>query len=283
MLTAETLFESPDIAIREFRCTAGPSARPFVEVHTRHVLSIVRDGSFGYRFEGRAHELVPGSILTGRPGAEFVCTHEHHGCGDRCLSFHFSEAAAADLSLGAATWAAGGIAPLAPAAVGAALAQAAAAGASDVGPAEAARLFAAGVDALVTPRARVPHRAGARDRRRAVDAAVWLEDHAAQPVDLDQAAAVAGLGRFHFLRVFTQVAGVTPHQYLLRCRLRRAAGLLAETDLPVTAVAYDAGFADLSNFVRSFGRAAGMAPTQFRQRARGRAAGPRAPRRRAAR
>jgi AraC-like DNA-binding protein len=62
---------------------------------------------------------------------------------------------------------------------------------------------------------------------------------------------------------------VTPHQYLLRCRLRRAAGLLADDGRPVTEVAYEAGFADLSNFVRSFRRAAGVSPRTFRKAARG--------------
>ena len=63
--------------------------------------------------------------------------------------------------------------------------------------------------------------------------------------------------------------GVTPHQYLLRVRLRHAARLLAEETRPVTEVALDVGFADLSNFVRSFRRAAGVSPSRFRAAARG--------------
>ncbi|MGH7043408.1 MAG: helix-turn-helix domain-containing protein, partial [Acetobacteraceae bacterium] len=50
---------------------------------------------------------------------------------------------------------------------------------------------------------------------------------------------------------------------------RQAARLLAEDHLAVTDVAFEAGFADLSNFVRSFGRAAGMSPRRFRACARG--------------
>jgi len=55
----------------------------------------------------------------------------------------------------------------------------------------------------------------------------------------------------------------------VRTRLRRAARLLAEGDSPVTEVALDSGFADLSNFVRSFHRAAGTSPREFRRAARG--------------
>ena len=78
-----------------------------------------------------------------------------------------------------------------------------------------------------------------------------------------------GLSSFHFLRLFSQVLGVTPHQYLVRSRLRHAARLLADDDRPVTAVALDVGFADLSNFVRTFHRAAGVSPRGFRQAAKG--------------
>jgi AraC-like DNA-binding protein len=71
------------------------------------------------------------------------------------------------------------------------------------------------------------------------------------------------------LRLFSGVLGVTPHQYVVRSRLRRAARLLAEEDKGVTDIAYDVGFGDLSNFVRTFHRAAGMSPLKFRQASRG--------------
>ena len=79
----------------------------------------------------------------------------------------------------------------------------------------------------------------------------------------------AGVSPFHFLRLFSSVLGVTPHQYLVRSRLRHAARLLAETGPSITDIAYDVGFGDLSNFVRSFHRAAGVSPRRFRQASRG--------------
>ena len=63
--------------------------------------------------------------------------------------------------------------------------------------------------------------------------------------------------------------GVTPHQYLVRSRLRRAARLLSERERSVTDIAIDVGFGDLSNFVRTFHRAAGVSPTEFRRAAAG--------------
>ena len=102
-----------------------------------------------------------------------------------------------------------------------------------------------------------------------MEAALWLEQHAHQAVDLETVSQQAGLSPFHFLRLFARVLGVTPHQYLVRCRLRHAARLLADPTRSVTDVAFDVGFADLSNFVRTFRRAAGVSPRAFRKAATG--------------
>jgi AraC-like DNA-binding protein len=96
-----------------------------------------------------------------------------------------------------------------------------------------------------------------------------MDQHSQRRIDLDDAAQAVGLSPFHFLRLFAGVLGVTPHQYLVRSRLRHAACLLADCDRSVTDVAYDVGFGDLSNFVRTFHRAAGVSPRGFRRAARG--------------
>jgi AraC-like DNA-binding protein len=96
-----------------------------------------------------------------------------------------------------------------------------------------------------------------------------MEAHSHQAIDLQSAAKEVGLSSFHFLRLFAGVLGVTPHQYLVRSRLRHAARLLAEGARPITDVALDVGFGDLSNFVRTFHRAAGVSPRSFRRAAKG--------------
>ena len=55
----------------------------------------------------------------------------------------------------------------------------------------------------------------------------------------------------------------------MRIRLRRAARLLADGGRSITDVAFGVGFGDLSNFVRTFHRAAGVSPRAFRQAAKG--------------
>jgi|SRR5581483_8974101 len=268
-MIARGLLRRNAISVFDFRCDAGPADRPFVELHDNHSLSYVRKGSFGYRLRGRTFELVAGSVLIGRPGDEYVCTHEHHACGDECLSFHLSPALVEVIGDAARHWRVGALPPLPELMVLGELGQAAAEGRSDIGLDEVGLLLAARFLEVVSGRAPKPAATTARDRRRAVEAALWIDANAHEPIDLEAAAAEAGLSPFHFLRLFRDVLGVTPHQYLVRCRLRRAARLLAQDVRPVTDIALDVGFADLSNFVRTFHRAAGVSPRGFRRAARG--------------
>lgn len=267
-----TEVQTDAIGIASYRCDAGPDAQPFAELHEGYSVSYVRKGSFGYRTRGQAYELVTGSVLVGRPGDEYVCTHDNHVCGDECLAFHLSPGFVDLIGGDSKAWRAGGLPPLAELMVIGELAQAVAEGQGDAGLDELGIWFASRFVEVVSGRRKSvpPSTATARDRRRAVDAAVWIDANSRHDIGLDGAAAEAGLSSFHFLRLFSQVLGVTPHQYLVRSRLRHAARLLAEDEgRPVTEVALDVGFADLSNFVRTFHRAAGVSPSGFRKAARG--------------
>jgi len=149
------------------------------------------------------------------------------------------------------------------------LAQAAADGRSDIGLDEIGQVFAGRFVEVVSGRSHAPAPAKARHRRRAVETALWIDANSHKEIDLEDAASEAGISPFHFLRLFSSVLGVTPHQYLVRSRLRHAARLLADDDRPITEIAYDVGFGDLSNFVRTFHRAAGVSPRRFREASRG--------------
>ena len=149
------------------------------------------------------------------------------------------------------------------------LAQATAEGDSETGLDELGMLMVARFVAIVSGRQPGSVEARAYDRRRVVEAALWIDANAHEPIDLESVAGKFGLSSFHFLRLFAKVLGVTPHQYLIRCRLRRAARLLAEDARSITDIALDVGFADLSNFVRTFHRTAGVSPRSFRRAARG--------------
>ncbi len=267
-MAASTIFRNGSISVIDNRCEMGPADAPFVEQHDGFSVSYVRKGSFGYRARGEAFELVAGSILVGHPGDEYMCTHDHMH-GDECLSFFLAPEAVEMICGRTEVWRTGGVPPLSELMVLGELAQSAAEGASDVGLDEVGLLFAARLVDVVSGLQRGRPEAAARDRRRAVEAALWIDASSHEPIDLESAAAEAGLSPFHFLRLFSSVLGVTPHQYLIRSRLRRAARLLADDARSITDIAFEVGFGDLSNFVRTFHRAAGVSPRTFRQAAKG--------------
>lgn len=257
------------LRIFEYRCAAGPVDTPFTEVFDDFSLSYVTRGSFGCCTRGRHFELVAGSFLVGRRGDEYRCSHEHHDGGDVCLSFHWSSAALDAIEVSARAWTSGALPPAAPLAMLGSLGRARAASGACVGLEEIALRLALGFSRSGSQRAAPrPARPTLRDRRRAIEAALFIDTHASEPLRLEQIATLAGVSQFHFLRLFARVTGFTPHQYLVRARLRRAAELLAEPDRRISDIAFEAGFGDLSNFVRTFHRAAGMSPGRFQRLSR---------------
>jgi AraC family transcriptional regulator len=269
-MAVATLFENASLSVVDYHCTAGPQDRPYVELHRQHSLSYVRRGSFGCRARGRDYELVAGSLLIGQAGDEYMCTHAHHVCGDECLSFQFAPELIDQFGRDTTLWRRVRLPPLPQTMVLGELGQSAARGCSNVGLDELAMVLAAcciRLDAGEPPAKDLA--VAARDRRRAVDTAMWIDVHSHERVDLERAAKTAHLSSFHFLRIFSRTLGVTPHQYLLRSRLRHAARLLADDKRSVTSVALEVGFNDISNFVRSFHRAAGVSPRVFQQATRG--------------
>jgi AraC-like DNA-binding protein len=268
-MPATTVLRRAHVTVVDYRCAVAPAdGPPQTEVHRTFSLSYVRKGTFGCRMGRKSFELTPGSILIGCPSVEYTATHEH-AYGDECLSFHFSpelvEAAGGSVGL----WQRGALPPVPELLVIGELGQAAVEGRSDLGADEPGMLLATAFVDVVSGRTRPSRPPTAHDRRRAVHAAQWLDAHSNEDVDLDDAATQSGLSRFHFLRVFSSVLGVTPHQYLVRARLRHAARMLASDRRPIMDIAFDVGFGDLSNFVRSFHRAAGVSPRAFRHVAKG--------------
>src|SRR5205814_1196458 len=122
-----------------------------------------------------------------------------------CLSFHFTPALIDTIGERKRAWKIGALAPLPELMVVAELAQAAADGDSDVGVEEAGMLLAARFVDTASGQERRSEAASPRDRRRAVETAMWLDQYSHRPLDLDAAAREAGLSPFHFLRLFSKV------------------------------------------------------------------------------
>ncbi|WP_170198682.1 AraC family transcriptional regulator [Thermopolyspora flexuosa] len=100
----------------------------------------------------------------------------------------------------------------------------------------------------------------------AVEAArAYLRDNYAADVTLDELARVAGLSPFHFARLFRRHVGMPPHAYQLQVRISHAKRLLLR-GMPVSRVAQETGFFDLSHLTRHFKRHVGVAPGSYPQR-----------------
>jgi AraC-like DNA-binding protein len=91
-----------------------------------------------------------------------------------------------------------------------------------------------------------------------------LKQNYAERVQLVSLAAIAGMSKFHFVRAFTAILGITPHRYQLLLRLAKAKAMLHEGS-DIAQVAAHAGFWDQSHFDRSFRLFVGMTPTQYQK------------------
>ena len=93
-----------------------------------------------------------------------------------------------------------------------------------------------------------------------------VDRHFAEPLDLDALAAVSGLSKFHFLRLFASTYGATPAAYLSERRIERAQDLLRATTLSVTEVCHAVGFSSLGSFSSRFAQVTGEPPSAFQRR-----------------
>jgi AraC-like DNA-binding protein len=254
-------------------CTAGPDDRTYEERHREVSVSIVVAGSFEYRAAvgsaAREALMTPGSVFLGNAGQCFACGHSH-GAGDRCVSFHFSpgyfERLFADAGVRAP--ARFPVLRLPPARATAPFVTRACVGLLD----PAATSWEELGLALAAAAIRLAHETtdgggrtlSSRDLSRVSDVVRSIERDAGHDLTVASLAGEAGLSPYHFLRTFRRLTGVTPHQYVLRMRLRDAALRLVRQPAKVLDVALDAGFGDVSNFNHAFRAEFGVSPRRYR-------------------
>jgi transcriptional regulator GlxA family with amidase domain len=92
----------------------------------------------------------------------------------------------------------------------------------------------------------------------------YVVSHIEENITIQVLASIVGLSRFHFTRAFKQSEGVTPHQFLLQCRVKRVQELLTATELPLSQIALAAGFSDQSHCSRRFRELVGITPSRYR-------------------
>jgi AraC family transcriptional regulator len=95
--------------------------------------------------------------------------------------------------------------------------------------------------------------------------AAYIEEHVADDIPLATLAELVRLSPYHFCRSFKSSFGMPPHRYHAHRRIERAKQLLANRELPVTAIALDVGFSETSTFTAAFHRLTGQTPTSYRR------------------
>ena len=93
----------------------------------------------------------------------------------------------------------------------------------------------------------------------------FVNDNLATDLGLSEMAGVANLSRYHFSRQFKRSTGLSPHQYVIQRRVKRARELLSNTDLPVGDVASAVGFTHQSHLAQHVRRHFGVAPSALRR------------------
>ncbi len=93
----------------------------------------------------------------------------------------------------------------------------------------------------------------------------YIEAHFASPLSLSDLAGAAGMSPKYFCRFFHSITHQTPMEFLIQYRIDRAARLLTSTDMPITSIALECGFADGSYFGKAFKKIKGQAPRSYRR------------------
>lgn len=92
-----------------------------------------------------------------------------------------------------------------------------------------------------------------------------LESGCQDKLSIAQVAAQCALSRSHFSRAFKKTTGLSPQEWMLNARIRRAQQLISEGALSMCEVAFECGFSDQSHFTRTFSKVAGASPKRWQR------------------
>ncbi|HQV03520.1 MULTISPECIES: AraC family transcriptional regulator [unclassified Novosphingobium] len=93
----------------------------------------------------------------------------------------------------------------------------------------------------------------------------YIEESLGDRIHLEDLASIVGLSPFHFSRKFKIEFGLTPHAYVIQRKIERAKAMLLMKNTPLKVIAADCGFSDQSHLNRTFRKALGVTPAEFRR------------------
>ena len=118
------------------------------------------------------------------------------------------------------------------------------------------------------PQGLVPGKETERIHQVIDEIAQYLQQHCSESIRLDELSVKFYISRSRMTYMFKQITGFTVVEYLSFVRVRKAEGLLCETDLSITEIAGETGFGNVTYFERVFRTATGLAPLQYRKKNR---------------
>ena len=103
-----------------------------------------------------------------------------------------------------------------------------------------------------------------RNSERLIFAVKYIEEHMQDPTLSNvELAKYLGISEIYLRKQFQTHYRVTPKQYILDVRMRKAKQLLTDTPFTVTAIAEECGFSSVYHFCRAFRQRTGKTPTQY--------------------
>jgi AraC family transcriptional regulator len=255
-------------SVTNVSCRLSRHDRPLEDQFGRMTVAAVMDGTFRYRTTTGKAVLYPGAFLLGNANACFECAFDDAN-GDRCIAFNFDTTLFQEIAASSA----GSHRFRFPMAMLPASRQTArlvvesalsVSGQSSRGAEELAIRLAENVVGVASGWREIAPSPTAREERRIRTVLRYIELHSDETPSLAALATMACMSKYHFLRSFRRIAGITPHQFLLWVRMHHAAVKVGLTSRSISSIAYETGFNDLSSFNERFKRVLGMNPGRFR-------------------
>lgn len=255
------LWATPEISVHRFDHPVEHEDQPYEELAKTYTASFVESGTFDLGVRDNAWRVMPGDVMLSHPGMLFRASFQGKGFNDTCLSLTYL-AANDDGFDPTRVWEKSGRHVLQQSNrvryLRWGLQRAVDQGAPMLAEYCATAVFS---DESAAPGALFSERKFDWYAERVHFAREQLDRDFASEFTVSELARSVGMSMFHFTRVFAELVGMPPHQYLLRARLKAARAMLRD-GRSVTETCFACGFSNLSHFSRSFARRFGHTPSR---------------------
>lgn len=118
---------------------------------------------------------------------------------------------------------------------------------------------------LILQDAKIPSARNGKNYETIASAKRYIEHHFSEPITLTDIAEYVHLSKIYFQNIFKESVGITPHQYLINCRIENAKKLLWNSNISMTDVAEKSGFGCQQYLNKVFKKETGMTPVSYRK------------------